>query len=201
MPDLSRASERGAEDLLVRLCRVVAGACVERAAATPHFAGIREAAPTNGNACRGCPAQPTRCFWLEPAARPSGGTLPVPRQRRGPSCGSASSSTFVNDCGASRPRGERIALYDCRAIPRAGRDAYFQSVRGAHDSLPSGVIAGGAAKSHLHRRKSVRRAWSQGPRDVATGGAATKAALRNKLHRAPSRAARTRCVDARRRAP
>ena len=48
--------------------------------------------------------QPTRCFWLEPAARPSGGAL--------------ERSIFVlMKWGARRPRGERIAPYDCRAIP------------------------------------------------------------------------------------
>ena len=152
-----------------------------------------EAAPTNGNARRGCPAQPTRYFWARDCCSAVGrlaAVLPAPRQRRG-------APRLESKCRLDELRAPGIltasASLHTTAERSPGRTGRVLSKRtGSARLLPSGVIAGGAAKSHLHRRKSVRRAWSQGPRDVATGGAATKAALR----RRPSAGALQPSVDA-----
>ena len=173
-----------------------------------------EAAPTNGNARRGCPAQPTRYFWARDCCSAVGrlaAVLPAPRQRRG--APRLESKCRLMNCGrqASSRRAHRSIRLP--SDPRAGRDAYFQSVRGAHDSchrellrvaLPKATSTDVRACAELGRRAlATSRPAGQRRKQPCAGGPAPVRCnqVSTRPHRAPSRAARTRCADARRRAP
>ena len=91
----------------------------------------------------GLPRPATRCL-----ARPSGVGRTLAARAPGRSAEPSRLHLCLDDeRGASRPRGERIAPYDCRAIPGPDGTRTFKAygARGAYGPTPLRV----AAKSHL----------------------------------------------------
>ena len=120
-----------------------------------------------------------------------------PRQRRGaPAAGVLHLRLLSMDCG-SQPSSRR-AHRPIRLSSDPGVDG-TRTFKACGSTTGAGVIAG-AAKSQFHRRKSCAELGRRALATSRPAGQRRKQPWRQ-LHRAPSRAARTRCADARRRAP